>query len=946
MAGSGAVSSRLDERWPDIEALLDAALDQPPRLRPAWLQAHCDDAELLTLVLSLLDADSVRGARLEARATAARDWLGARAAELPEIPGYRVLHVIGEGGMASVFLAERVLGQTVQRVALKRLRLNVYDQDERRRFEHEHRILARLEHPNIARLIDAGIAPDGVPWFAMEHVEGEPLIAWCDARRLAPDARLALFADICAAVHHAHQHLVVHRDLKPSNLLVGIDGVVKLLDFGIARLLDPDTDTDGEGSGGATRTEHRRLTPGYAAPEQYAGHASTATDVYALGVILVELLSGQRPQAGGEPDSDPLRSVTVTREAAGARASTPRALEKLLSGDLGAIARKAMRSDPALRYGSAQAFGEDLAALRSGRPVAARRGDWRYRATCFVRRNKIAVAASMFIALTLVTATAISLQQANRAIAQTERAQAVQAFVEDMLAPLREGVPQARMPKLDEVLAKGVRELDRSGGRDPAVNSELLVMLSRTYDRMGDIATARGLAERAYTYSASAFGDDDPRTVQALAMRGRMHARFGDRTKARADLEAARAQMQRESIGGVALAMVFDDLGDLQLEAQNATAAADLFTRAQHERERALGLQHPDLAIGYANLAVVEDARGNKPESLRLYQQAYRHCARHEGPETRQAAIYLGRTGLTQCELGRWRAGSLDYLRALAIFDRLDQRDHPERLNVLNGGCSAYVFLDELDRAEALCDQSVAMAARLYGDVSAEYAASRLYRVKVYAAQGRMSLGHAEAADVRVHLLALPGYQERGSRWLARFISDVQSIEDDHAGMRNGLLERILVGQFDEAVIAPVLTARVALACAYSPIPACPDDLVARTEAKMAEPLHRDNPLRIDALLPLTRLALKQGDAAQAFARLDEIDRLAALPFARLPPSHRWLAEARMLRGETMVAQGDRTGAEREWRAAEAVFAARYAADHPFRRLLAARLRGVPVAVR
>lgn len=940
------MNPRVANRWPEIDTLLDGVFEQPPELRQDWLQAHCADAELRALVLSLLDSDAMHGARIEARATVAHDWLGTQAAELPQVPGYRVLRLIGEGGMASVFLAERVLGRTVQQVALKRLRLNVYDQDERSRFEHEHRILARLEHPNIARLVDAGIAPDGVPWFAMEYVEGEPLIAWCDARKRSTDARLALFADVCAAVHHAHQHLVVHRDLKPSNILVDNDGRVKLLDFGIARLLDPETGNHG------TRTGQRRLTPGYAAPEQYTGDASTATDIYAMGVILVELLSGQRPAAGLEPGSDPLRGLTITAHDAGMRSSTPRALGRLLSGDLGAIARKAMRSDPELRYGSAQAFGEDLAALRSGRPVAARRGDWRYRATCFVRRNKAAVAASAFIAATLVTATAISVQQARHASAQAARAQAVQAFVEDMLAPLREGVPQARMPKLDEVLAKGVRELDRSGGRDPALYSELLVMLARTYDRMGEIGTARTLAQRAYLHSAEAFGRDDPRTARALAMRGRMHARFGDREQARLDLEAARAQMRRDGIDGEALAMVLDDLAFLQLESDDAAKAKQamtLFQQAQQQRQRELGAQHPDIAIGYANMASAQYALSNMPATLGWWQKAYRHCAAHGGAATRQAAIYLSRVGLTKCQMGHWREGARDYIDALGVFDQLDQGDHPERFKLHDGGCTAWVFLDELTQAQGDCDQAMAMALRLYGEGSDLHNQARRNRVNLLIAQGRLREAHAEAEITRASVLSLPSDQHWRLQYLDWTLSDAQRIEGDYAGMRDAML-RIIHDEtytYTRSPSSPVTTARLALACAYAPDPACRENWVATTDALMNGPAYPNHPMHIAALLALTQLALKQADTAAASARLDEIDRLAALPYARLSPTHRWLAEARMLRGDTLAAQGDRSGAEREWRAAEAVFAARYAADHPFRRLLAARLSDVPaVAVR
>lgn len=365
------MSTRIDVRWPEIEPLLDRVLEQPAALRSAWLQSHCADSELRDLVQSLLDADAVHAADIEWQASSAEAELGDSTDPLPRIPGYRILGLIGEGGMASVFLAERLLGETVQRVALKRLRLNVYNPEERRRFEHEHRTLARLEHPGIARLLDAGIGPDGVPWFAMEHVSGQPLLAWCASHDLPLDARLALFGEVCAAVHHAHQHLIVHRDLKPSNIMVDASGRVRLLDFGIARLQD-DSFADGE-----TRTGDRRLTPGYAAPEQFEGQASTATDVYALGVVLVELCSGRRPGRPRGPGSDPLRSLHADARGAAAGGRAGSTIEQLLPGDLAAMARKAMRPRPRrpLRFG-AGAGGRHRAHARrpSGRRATRRLG--------------------------------------------------------------------------------------------------------------------------------------------------------------------------------------------------------------------------------------------------------------------------------------------------------------------------------------------------------------------------------------------------------------------------------------------------------------------------------------------------------------------------------------------------------------------------------------------
>lgn len=925
------MSTRIDARWREIEPLLDRVLEQPAPLRAVWLRTHCEDAELRALVQSLLDADAMHAVDIELQASSAEADFGQKPDPLPQIPGYRVLGLIGEGGMASVFLAERLLGETVQRVALKRLRLNVYDPEERRRFEHEHRILARLEHPGIARLLDAGIGTDGVPWFAMEYVPGQPLLAWCESHALSLDARLALFAEVCAAVHHAHRHLVVHRDLKPSNIMVDESGRVRLLDFGIARL-DSSTD-DG------TRTGEYRLTPGYAAPEQFHGHATTATDIYALGVILVELAFGRRPSRIREPGSDPLRSLAVEVPDDRTDPRTTRALQRLLASDLAAIARKAMRHDPAERYGSVQALQEEIGRLRARRPVAARRGDWRYRSRLFVIRHRVTVAAAVLLAATLVGATAFSLREARHASEQAARAQAVQAFVEDMLAPLRAGLPSERMPPLDEVLARGVQALDRRGAHDPSVYSELLVMLARTYDRMGRIETARELAGRAYAHSRTAFGEDDERTVRALAMRGSMHQRFGDRDNAAADLEAAREAMQRLRIRGAALAMVLDELGLIHLQENDAELADSLFLQAQQERVRDLGPEHPDMAIGYANRARARNVLFDLPAALALSQQAYHHCATYEGADTRQAAVYLGGRGHALCRIGRWREGAADYAAALAILDRLDPSDHPDRLDVLINSCFDWIQLDDIDEARNHCDAAEAMAKRMFGEGSAGHNRARRYRLDLTIAEGEFDLAREEADRLKASIHAVSGDTSWTLAAVDSLMMEVHRHEGDHARMRDGALPMAL-GAAWNTNYRSVFLAMLAQACHHAPDPRCPPDIAAQASARLAEPGFREHPLRIYALLPIVRHALARGDIEEAAARLDDLESVAALPGVRLAPQHRWLLEARLWRGDVHAARGDPMRAMQEWQAAEAGLAARFDADHPLRRQLARRLAG------
>ena len=380
------------DRLERIQDLFFAALEQPPEARAGFLDAACDDAALRRAVEAYLAADT-DGATFLLDEPLVR--LHAPEEELDEIEGrpvgpYRLRRLLGRGGMGAVYLAERE--DVGRQVALKVVRGDLADPAARRRFELERRMLARLEHPHIARLYDAGVADDGTPYFAMELVDGVPLTDYCDRERLGLDARLHLIGQVGRAVQHAHQQFIVHRDLKPSNILVTPEGEVKLLDFGIAKALDE----AGEESGELTGAGRRLLTPAYAAPEQRTGGPATAaTDVYSLGVVLFELLTGKRPNASDEPTRAPSRpSTAVTEtdatstEAAAARRTTTKRLARRLRGDLDVVCLKALQPEPERRYPSAEAFVEDIKRHLAGLPVTARRDSVGYRLRKFVRRHQ------------------------------------------------------------------------------------------------------------------------------------------------------------------------------------------------------------------------------------------------------------------------------------------------------------------------------------------------------------------------------------------------------------------------------------------------------------------------------------------------------------------------------------------------------------------------------
>jgi serine/threonine protein kinase len=494
------------QRWHEIEPLIDRLFEVPVAGRPEWLRRHCEDPTLRALVVQALD----NAPGIEALERGMTQWLPVLADSppdmLPVISGYRVLRFVGAGGMASVFEAERDLPGGPQTVALKLLRIDVHDVDERRRFLREQRILARLQHPHIAQLLDAGFSPTGTPFLALEFVSGEDIARHCERRGLGIRERLALFIDVSAAVEHAHRSLIVHCDLKPSNVLVGADGCVKLVDFGIAKLLT--------GEGEQTRTEARRLTRSYAAPEQFAGDAATtAIDVYALGVLLTELLCGLQPRRVDECTD------------ANAPAFDDEVLRRKLGVDLHAIVQKATRPDPIRRYASVAALREDIERYLDGRPLQARADTFAYRLFTLAKRHRLAVSAGIVVAVILASATAVGLyearlarraaQEANSqtltAEGEAKRADALKMFLEGLFDSGSDGTEANETA--EDLLAHGRERADRDFAKQPALRVEILALVGDLERRSGHADHAQQPLEEAAALAKMQFGVTDRRTL-------------------------------------------------------------------------------------------------------------------------------------------------------------------------------------------------------------------------------------------------------------------------------------------------------------------------------------------------------------------------------------------------------------------------------------------------
>jgi non-specific serine/threonine protein kinase/serine/threonine-protein kinase len=414
------------ERWQRLRDLFEAALAQEPAAQAGFLAgAAPDDPNLAAEVLRLLASDAKAGAFLSTPPGLASDQ-DFTVSVGRYVGPYRILAQIAQGGMGAVYRAVRDDDQYQKQVAIKLVRGGLGSDLVVERFKSERQILANLEHPNIARLIDGGATEEGWPYFSMEYVEGRPIDAYCASRALSTRQRLELFRTVCSAVQYAHQSLVIHRDLKPSNIVVTDDGTPKLLDFGIAKLLGA------QAAQGRTLTGSRLMTPEYASPEQVRGQLiTTASDVYSLGVLLYELLAGTRPCEirGGSPE-EILRAICETEpelpSAAARRRALPAKRARELEGDLDTILLKALRKEPGRRYGSPQELAEDILLHLEGLPVKARKDTVRYRAGKFVRRHRTAVAAAGLIVASLATGTAVAVHQAR--VARAERARAERRF--------------------------------------------------------------------------------------------------------------------------------------------------------------------------------------------------------------------------------------------------------------------------------------------------------------------------------------------------------------------------------------------------------------------------------------------------------------------------------------------------------------------------------------
>ena len=472
-----------EERWRRVESAFLQAADLPPGERSLFLDSTCDgDSDLRAEIESLIASDSGDDDSINSAVSdEASLILDSQSLDGQRLGPYRVLREIGRGGMGTVYLAVRDDDQFQKQVAVKVVKRGMDSAEVLARFRHERQILANLDHPYIARLLDAGTTPDGRPFFILEYVDGKTIDGYCQQQRLSPAACCRLFLRVCEAVSYAHRNLVVHRDLKPANILVGPGHSPKLLDFGVAKLLSSDS------SGGTTALFHRPFTPDYASPELIRGlPVTTATDVYALGAVLFEMLTGRRAQ-----------SITATTpfemERAVSEIEIPRAssVTKGINSDLDNIVQMAMRKDPTRRYPSVDLFAEDLRRYLEGKPITARQDSHAYRAGKFLRRNWLEVAAATAVILSLVIGLAISVNQSRRANEATATAVAERLVAEHERSRAEQQSQQAITARESETAQRAIAEQQRVRAEQRV--TQLLELANRSlFDIHDSIKTLSG----------------------------------------------------------------------------------------------------------------------------------------------------------------------------------------------------------------------------------------------------------------------------------------------------------------------------------------------------------------------------------------------------------------------------------------------------------------------
>jgi serine/threonine protein kinase len=705
------------ERWRALSPYLDHGLDLTADQRQPWLDTLRRDHPVLAADLQSLlserdalnDSGFLEGPAVVVAPSAPLAGL--------RVGAYTLVSPIGRGGMGTVWLAERSDGLFTRRAAVKLLNTALVGRSGEQRFKQEGSLLARLTHPHIAHLLDAGVTPAGQPYLVLELVEGQHIDQYCNRHALGVDARLRLFLDVLDAVAHAHANLVVHRDLKPSNVLVREDGVVKLLDFGIAKLLDEDGDRPGVA---LTVDGARALTPEYAAPEQLTGGPiTTATDVHALGVLLYVLLGGPNPAAGTSGSAAELIKAIVETDAP--RLSEVAPDGKALRGDLDNIVAKALKKRPEERYASVTAFAEDLRRYLHREPVSARPDTFIYRSTRFVQRHSHGVAAAagvvLLVAAVIGVYTARLASERDRARLEAEKSAKMSDLLTSLLTGADPNATRDREPTVRNILDAGAERVRNELGDQPDLKAEMLTVIGRVYQRLGLRDRAKPLLEEALSIGRRPGAGATPRLAQTLNDLGVLTREQRDLDGARALLEESLA-MRRRLFGNehkdVAVTLV--ELGRVFADRGLGDRAEVLYREALEIRRRIFGEVHRETSTSQAALALVLLNRGELATAEPLFREALETSRQVLPDDHPNVASGWNNLGLLLLEKGDFVAAEPMLRQAFAIRRKQFGERHASNANSMSNLAASLREQGRYDEATALLNDAIAFTREGLGE--------------------------------------------------------------------------------------------------------------------------------------------------------------------------------------------------------------------------------------
>jgi serine/threonine-protein kinase len=690
------------ERWNKIQSIFEKALNLNPSEKENFLQRECgDDKELFDEVASLLLADEKQHSIFSGSAA---DYMAVVDATLEgkTFGNYRAIKQVGSGGMGSVYLAERVDGMFEQKVALKVVKPGMNSQEIITRFEEERQILARLQHPHIARLLDGGISELSLPYFTMEYVEGKPITEYCDDKNLTIEGRLELFRKVCEAVLYAHQNLVIHRDIKPSNILVQEDGTVKLLDFGIAKVFE-----DSDDKKLLTRTGMRMMTPEYASPEQVKGDpVSTATDIYSLGLILYQLLTGCPPyeiQSTSALEMERIICLTEPQKPStmitkillpgkeGSKKTNPKyilekrrttvsKLKKRIAGDLDNICLMAIRKEPERRYSSIAQLITDIDNHLSGLPVTARKSTASYITKKFIQRHKVGVVvtsiAVIVLALVTVFYTIQLKEERDRAQLEAEKSRRVSEFLAGIFQVSDPEQSKGENITARELLDIGVRRIESELSDQPEVLANMLGVTGNVYKSLGLYDNAQVLLLKAFSINDSLLGRDSPETVKTLS-----------------------------------------DLAQLNFAMGDYEAAIEKFNEAIEKRINIYGEKSLEAAESMNDLAMVLREEGNYGEAAKLLNSSLTMRKNLLSPKSQEIAQSLNNLAQLKVDIGEFEEAKKLFEESLQIKEENYSKIHPSVTETLGNLAFLLQRMGEYEKASELFNETLEIDKKLFGDL-------------------------------------------------------------------------------------------------------------------------------------------------------------------------------------------------------------------------------------